>query len=79
MDWTHFASTFISAMGKIIILWLQVFKPQNLFDFAKSANMLQFGKKGSAKSDFCQISLVFIENLSTGLITITLRVSKFFI
>ena len=44
MDWTHFASTFVSAIGKVTIPWLQVFKPQNLIDFAKYANMLQFGK-----------------------------------
>ena len=44
MDCTHFTITFVSAMGKITIPWLRIFKPQRLIDFAKSANMSRFGK-----------------------------------
>ena len=79
MDWTHFAITFVSVMGKKTICWLQVFKPQNLLILRSLQTFCYSEKLGTAKSDFYQIYLAFTENLSTGVITITMKVSKVFI
>ena len=78
MDWTHFPSTFVSAMGKII-RWLKIFKPQDLLILRSVHTFCYLEKLGTPKSDFYQIYLAFTENLSTGVITITMKVSKVFI